>query len=50
MQVNRTQHRPLACGDLTVREAVKFLAIPLTGALAILLTFDNYRYFSFAIN
>lgn len=39
-KVERTIKRPLASGALSVKEAVAFLGVQLSGALAILLSFD----------
>eukprot|EP00474_Spongospora_subterranea_P000254 CRZ00712.1 hypothetical protein [Spongospora subterranea] len=40
--VERTKNRPLVTGSLSVKEAVGFLALQLSAALGILLSFDPY--------
>lgn len=42
--VERTSVRPLASGALTVRQAIGFLGLQLSGALAILLQLNWYRW------
>lgn len=39
--VERTKSRPLASGDVSVRQALGFLALQLSAGLGVLLTFDN---------
>ena len=42
LKVTRTQDRPLASGELSYFQALSFLGLQLSGALAILLTFNWY--------
>jgi 4-hydroxybenzoate polyprenyltransferase len=42
--IERTKHRPLARGDLNLRQAVVFLGAELTVGLGILLQLNSYRY------
>jgi len=45
-QVERTRDRPIACGDVSHKQALAFLAVQLSASLAILLSFDWYTYVS----
>lgn len=41
-QVERTKNRPLPSGQVTVRQAVVFLLIQMSGGFAVLMTLNNY--------
>ena len=43
---DRTKDRPIAKGDITRKQALGFLAVELTGGLAVLTQLNWYRYVS----
>jgi 4-hydroxybenzoate polyprenyltransferase len=45
-RVSRTRNRPLASGELTMKQATAFLAAQLSVGLAVLLSLNPYWYLS----